>query len=140
MTKYRTTPTLGGFKIWKQFIALKELKPMGLYSRGLRFRGLMLHSFIQSSWWVSAHKAVTRKRRCCLSYANITTCPQLHPFSFISCSTDRLPDLSLGLPLCLFASRVQRIAALVIATKGILQMCLIHLHLRCFTSRETFGW
>ena len=53
-------------------------------------------SLSYSSSYVSAHKAATRERQCCLSFANFTTCPQLHPFSSVYLPLNRSSRVELS--------------------------------------------
>ena len=69
-------------------------------------------SLSQSSSCLSSHKAITRERKCCLS-----CCPQLHPLSIISRSTDRLHVSHL-----FFSIWSPTLASRGIATKGILHV------------------
>ena len=66
-------------------------------------------SLTQSSSCPWAHKAITRTRHCCLSFAFVLSSPQLIPYTRISFSKVR-HQVSLGLPLAFLPGGDQRMA------------------------------
>ena len=80
-----------------------------------------------------AHKAITRGRHCCLSFAFSVSSPQLTLFACISFSTVRR-QVSFGLPIDRFPGDVQCTATLGMADSSILTTWPIQRHLLFFAS------